>query len=498
MNSVRIILRYIFACLLLLPLFSVAGTIVYPWRAAPIFAKAGNNFSILFDNLYDAKIDSVVLVGPYNRVALTIDSVAVGPFEYDSFTKLSVNNTIWVRVPEPAPEELYDLFVHCGREVHLSPRSVKVVHEFKPSHSFIHISDLHVSRQWVGTGDDGYAKELELLDRFVDVANIIAPDFVIVTGDIIHHYTLFDADSAGWGEKKAYDAIQRPLVEEKYKNYYEGANGFSGINGINAPVFSLPGNHDSYGVNRKDHLAMASQWNQLCGKRVYGFSYAGTRVIAADDFLGDPVNDIPDQSPMSGLQGKYFESFLAENGHGKLLIMAQHRPDRIDTSFINRNRVGILLNGHNHTPFEEYVGTIPTLSTRPGAVCRSGEIKNWKETLGFFRIFSIKGGSYTYTAPLRFCKNPTAKSDQLDLNLTLHYRNPNDGTSSINEANITNSFDIDLPKCKIRFVMKKGNYKVSGGTIHQVIQTDSLSIIDVYTEVLANSDKKVNIYRSNQ
>ena len=322
--------RCVFVCLLLLPLFSVAGTIVYPWRAAPTFAKAGSSFSILFDNLYHAEIDSVVLVGPYNRVALTVDSVIIARFQYDYFTK-------------PVPEELYDLFVYCGGGVHRSPKSVKVVREFSPSHSFIHISDLHVSRQWVGTGKDGYAKELELLDRFTEVANIIAPDFVIVTGDIIHHYTLFNADSTGWGENKAYDAAQRPLVEEKYKNYYEGAKGFSGVQGINAPVFSLPGNHDSYGVNRKDHLTMASQWDQLCGKRVYGFSYAGTRVITADDFLGDPVNDIPDSSPMSGLQGKALESFLKNDGPGKIRIMAQHRPDRIDTSFMNRHQINILL-----------------------------------------------------------------------------------------------------------------------------------------------------------
>ena len=124
--------------------------------------KAGSNFSILYDNLYAAKIDSVVLAGPYNRLSLTIDSVVIGRIEYDPYTKQSVNNTIWVQVPESAPEELYDLFVHCGGEVHLSSRSVKVVRYFNSSHSFIHISDLHISRQWVGTAEDGYARELEL------------------------------------------------------------------------------------------------------------------------------------------------------------------------------------------------------------------------------------------------------------------------------------------------------------------------------------------------
>jgi hypothetical protein len=46
--------------------------------------------------------------------------------------------------------------------------------------------------------------------------------------------------------------------------------------------------------------------------------------------------------------------------------------------------------------------------------------------------------------------------------------------------------------------MQKGNYTVSGGTIHQIIQTDSLSVVDVYTGIFANSDKKVKIYRSDQ
>ncbi|MGV8096181.1 MAG: metallophosphoesterase family protein [Mangrovibacterium sp.] len=487
---------YAVAGLFLPAAFSFAGNIVYPWRAVPAIVKSGSNFSILFDNLYHAEVDSAVLAGPYNQVTLKIDSVVIGRFEYDPFTKLSVNNTIWASVPGNAPEELYDLFVYCGEEVHLSSKSVKVLQEFNSSHTFIHISDLHVSRQWVGTGENGYAKELELFDRFVEVANIIAPDFVIVTGDIIHHYTLFDADPGGWGENKAYDADQRPLAEEKYRNYYEGAKGFSGIHGINSPVFSLPGNHDSYGVSRKDHLAMASQWNRLCGKRVFGFSYAGTRVIASDDFLGDPVTDIPDLSPMSGLQGEILKSFLRENGPGELCIMAQHRPDRIDTAFIDKHKINILLNGHRHNPFEEKVGSTPTLSIRPGTVCRSGEISRWQETLGFFRIFYIQDARFEYTPPLRFCKNPIAPYTELQLNLSLHYRNANDGTFDRNEAVIQNSFDIGLPRCKIRFVMKKGNYHVSGGSIHQVIQSGDRSVVDVYTDVGASSNKKVKIYSS--
>ena len=137
--------------------------------------------------------------------------------------------------------------------------------EFSPNHSFIHISDLHVTRQWVGKPDDGYAKELELFDSFVKVANIIAPDFVIVTGDVIHHYTRIEADKTGWGGKKLYDADQRPLVEEKYRNYYHGAKGFSGIYGLNSPVFSLPGI-----ITEWHHNGTACAENEFTGSLMEG------------------------------------------------------------------------------------------------------------------------------------------------------------------------------------------------------------------------------------
>ncbi len=77
--------------------------------------------------------------------------------------------------------------------------------------------------------------------------------------------------------------------------------------------------------------------------------------------------------------------------------MAQHRPDRVDTSFIDKNKINILLNGHRHNPFEEKVGATPTLSIRPGTVCRSGETGRWRETLGFFRVFYIDGDQFETT-----------------------------------------------------------------------------------------------------
>ncbi|HAZ02134.1 MAG: hypothetical protein A2W90_22650 [Bacteroidetes bacterium GWF2_42_66] len=474
---------------------SVANQIVYPWRACPAIVLVGKTINILYDNPIDLAIDSVILEGPYNRVVLPVDIIRKGRFEYDAFTKAAVNNTIRVTIPEGTPEELYDLFIKSGGETNVSKRSVKVLKSYYNPHRFIHITDPHISRQWIGMPDNGYAKELELLDKFIEVANIIHPEYIIVTGDIIHDYTRYDADSLGWGGVVRSGFEHPPLAEEKYKNYFEGAKGLSGVYGFNAPVFSLPGNHDFYGPKIDDHPAKAAQWNRLMGKRVYGFSYMDTRFIAADDYLGDSLVDIPDKAPMSGLQGMALDSFLNMAGPGKLRIMAEHRQNRVDTAFVDRNKINILLMGNIHTPSQGFVGTTPTLIIRPGVVCRSGEISRWEKTLGFFRIFTIDGDTFQYSQPLRFCKNPTASYKQLVLNLTLDFKKDNYGRSKSNEAVLSNHFDIPLSDCHIRFIMSKNKkeYKVSGGEIYQTIENSHFLVVDVRTDVNAKSLRIVKI-----
>lgn len=473
----------------------IAGHIVYPWRATSSIVERGTSFYVLYNNLKSLPIDSVILKGPFNQVALGIDSINIGKFEFDHYTEMSVNNRIWVNVPQTAPEELYDLIIYSGGQTHKSPKSVHVVDAFRPSHTFIHITDLHMTRQWVGTAEEGYAKELELFDGFVEVANIIAPDFILITGDNIMEYTMFDADSTGWNGVRVYEGDQRPLVEEKYKNLFYGSHGFSGIYGLNSPSFLIAGNHDFHGIPiRGYHLEKATQWNNMMGKRVHGFAYADTRVILSDDSLGETEYEIPASAPMSGIQGKVHEEWLEEQGAGSIRVFAQHKHNPIDTMFMDRNNINILLNGHSHSPYHEYIGSTPTLNSRPGVICRSGEINNWEQNLGFFRIFYIDGDTFEYTQPLRFCTNPTDHYENFDLNLTLHFQKPNDGSSSTNEATITNSFDVDLPGCKIRFVMQKGQYEVSGGMIQQVIETADKTVVDVYADVNSNDHQVVHIY----
>ncbi|WP_431291570.1 metallophosphoesterase family protein [Pedobacter sp. P26] len=499
MRTLKISIYLLFTFLLLVSknglaqVFIPAGGIVYPFRASPAIVKTGTQFHILYNNKAQHQIDSIVLKGPYSRVLLKIDSISKGRFEYDTYTTMYTNNKIWVTVPQGRPQDMYDLMVYAAGEVEISRRSVKLVKQFSPKHSFIHITDTHISRNWVGSADNGFAEELQLMDRFITVANIISPDLVIVTGDLIHDYTRFNKDARGWGGDTIKGYTKLPTIEEKYRNYFEGAQGYRGVQYINAPVFSVPGNHDFYGMNEDDHPAKAAQWNALCGIRVSGLAYAGTRFMFIDDYLGDQEKDIPNKKPMSGLQGKILRNFLALNGPGQLRIMAQHRHDRADTGFLNEQKIGLIVNGHIHTPHVDTLGKTPTIRIRPGVVCRSGENHRWEQILGFFRIIRIDGEKFTYTDPLRFCSNPTDAYNKIKLNLTLTFKSNNAGLATSNVAVIGNKLPVELPGCRVRFVMKKGAYLVSGGRVFQQFNNGKLTIVDVDADVNAGTVKKVSI-----
>lgn len=475
---------------------SYGSQIIYPWRSSSVILQVGGDFEILFDNTKAANIDSVILMSEYSTAKLNVNNVDIGHFIYDHYTKKSVNNKIRVTVGDIVPVGLYDLIVYTEGEINLSPKSVKVVDELNQSQKIIHISDLHVSRNWKGTPEDGYAEELELLDKFVEVANIINPDYVIITGDNIMEYTRFFADSTGWGGVRNYDTDIRPTVQEKYRQLFHGASGLKGLYGLKSPFYLVAGNHDFYGYANDDYLSKCIQWNELCGLRVQVVSISGTRLILADDSLGDVENETPfGSSSMQGYQGSFINDILNKIDPGVVRIMAQHRPDMIDTSFLDKNKIDILLHGHLHTPHEEFIGKTPTFAVRSGVVCRSGEIENWEENLGMFRIINIEeNGSFDYTPPLRFCSDPTVKYDDLDLNLRVEFSNENNGNFSKNKAFVSNKFSEKIKNCKIQFKMNKGDYDVVGDHVYNIFSSDDYTFIDVYFDIDKKSDLEIIVF----
>ena len=94
--------------------------------------------------------------------------------------------------------------------------------------TFIHASDTHVSKESLGR-----------LQEFRSIAEARRPDFILVTGDLVR-----DALRVGEAEARGY-----------FNLFLDEARRFS------APIWSVPGNHENFGIER--HLSLVSPTHPL-------------------------------------------------------------------------------------------------------------------------------------------------------------------------------------------------------------------------------------------
>lgn len=122
--------------------------------------------------------------------------------------------------------------------------------------TFMHASDTHVSAQSIG--------RLQQLRTIVEQQR---PDFVLVTGDLVR-----DALRVGEEEARGY-----------YDLYTQEARRFP------VPVWSIPGNHEIFGIER--HLSLVSPRHPLYGKGMYrdrlgpnyySFNHGGVHFVGLD------------------------------------------------------------------------------------------------------------------------------------------------------------------------------------------------------------------------
>ena len=122
--------------------------------------------------------------------------------------------------------------------------------------TFIHASDTHVSPQTLGR-----------LQQLRAIAEKHRPDFVLVTGDLVR-----DALRVGEEEARGY-----------YDLYVQEVRRFP------VPVWSVPGNHENFGIER--HLSLVSRTHPLYGKGMYrqrlgpnyySFTHGGVHFVGLD------------------------------------------------------------------------------------------------------------------------------------------------------------------------------------------------------------------------
>ncbi|MCD6288708.1 MAG: hypothetical protein J7M12_06290, partial [Candidatus Hydrogenedentes bacterium] len=158
------------------------GKIVYPWNATTAIVKAGESFDVWFDADAGQTVTNVTLRGPYHSETPVMGTPVTGSWVYDQTSGNSYDTRITVTVPSTANADRYDLVLDTTTGQEVSRSAVKVIRKYKANYKILHISDTHLrgAPHTLGYLDGLLEKRLTAI---VDMANIIDPELVFLTGD---------------------------------------------------------------------------------------------------------------------------------------------------------------------------------------------------------------------------------------------------------------------------------------------------------------------------
>lgn len=183
------------------------------------------------------------------------DQITVVKTNDDGFYQLEVqgNGFVMMSLPAGFTAKTWWAKVQEGKNVDFALTAVPP----KTSFSFIHASDTHISEK--------------SQDRMQLLRNIVVatkPDFVIISGDLVK------------------DALR--VSEKEAAGYYELY--LNEIKKFPVPVWSVPGNHENFGIERQSSLVSATHplygkkmYYSFLGPNYYSFNYGGIHFVGLDD-----------------------------------------------------------------------------------------------------------------------------------------------------------------------------------------------------------------------
>jgi hypothetical protein len=459
------------------------GRIIYPWNAITTIAKAGETFEIWFDAGPGQIVESARLRGPHHSVAINTFESETGEWTYDPVSGNTYNTRLTASVPAGTPTDRYDLVLQTSAGAVESIRAVRVIAGIKNDYRILHLSDSHLR--------DGMNHQDGLLEKkhtaIVNMANIINPELVFVTGDNIMYGRNF---------------------QQRADHFYLGSekHGFNGMHHFDAACFVVSGNHDHGPEPYEGHYKEKSQfWNQFHGLQHHGLIYGNSRFLL---FSNAWVNCD------WGWQRKWFDEWLKGDGAGgglRVVVAHLNAPEPLGR-FANRNNIGLVLVGHNHHLGDRN----PWLLDDRPIVHYARAVREYHE----FNLYHVDDRAGTFTALGKPNTDETSDGygkptgismvlanddlrnhpdvSQWELNLTLDYAHPNNGTSPENTATLVNRFDFAIPAARVRFLMPKAaDYTVSAGTIEQAFDGDSVRVVDVAIDLAPRNATTLHITPQN-
>jgi hypothetical protein len=463
-----------------------AGKIIYPWRSTTAIVKAGETFEVWFNAGAGQTVNGVELQSQYLKVAPTIVNQVSETWVYDQWSGNTCNLKLTVHVPANTPADRYNLILKTSTGDETSLAAVNVIREYKNSFYVFHISDAH---RWQGTYDTN--KILKMVAATIDIANIINPEIVLETGDNHYPNTNNPASTA-----------QR--TNDYYNGFTSGTEFIKGLNQFSAPVFSIPGNHDTPQKNyaiEPDMKTPSMYYNEFYGLQAHNFSYGNARFIGLNNaWFSDESTGIPNFQH----QTDEAKAWLVKAGKGTFRIGYCHvmTPTPLKAFYDPLVKAGAPLNlilaGHCH-----WAGNTHSIRDYPNVkITHTGYPLRELHRKAAFNLYKIDLTTNKYTAigdSIGAHEALAIADDFSSVRLKLNYAKANDGSNAENTATIVNKLNFEIKDARVRFVVPKGSsYYVRNATIVQQFDGTDFHIIDAVYDLDANSTHVVTLHQGIQ
>ncbi len=407
------------------------------------------------------------LVHGARRVPLTITGAV-----YDA-------TTLWWRltalVPSPALAELYDLRVTAaGGLDDVTRHAVRILPGYRSDYYFVHITDPHLPTHlyYDDAGAETDSSEVVDLREVIADVNVINPEFVLLTGDLVNEGELED-----FLLRRYYSRAQRVLGE------------------FAVPVFLTGGNHDLGGWDAtppSDGTARRDWWRFFGWKRLadppagapartqdYSFDYGPVHYVGLesynnyDDYL--PQYYGTDSFTAAQLQWLGADLAAAAGSASQVLFTHYDFQNQVDLGALG---VELALTGHVHRDGG-------SLATRPFDLTTNATCDGKRG----YRVVRVAGNGVV--TPLA---SVTAGAG--GQNFQVAYAPANDGTHDSVSASVTNTFPIRFENALLRFVMPHrpgAGFDVVGGTLTQIDERGATDVCYVAVDLLAASTRGVSV-----
>jgi 3',5'-cyclic AMP phosphodiesterase CpdA len=440
-------------------------------------------------------------------------------------------------IPPETPEDLYDLQVECrtaeGILADSQPNAVQVVAGFDDDLTLINLTDTQVGdilsvfnnpaestpNWWPSAGTEDLWKHLR---KAVEEINLIHPDLLVMSGDIVYGQLYF-------GEYPLEYPLAHDILQE-----------------LDVPVFIVPGNHDNY---RQAECDGEMYFQRYFGPLHYSFDYGPFHFTAVDTYDWPLLDRSGYGLLVSTWGGQVREeqlAWLAEDlaSHADSLmriLVCHHSPDdpsdwkeswwimhdRAEYPFpqlymrlffgllgdqawmgdgreemlelLDEGKVDLLLAGHVHydriaRDVNDYGTDI--LVTTAGCF----DVKAGSAYAGF-RMVVIEDGRVTsdsyqgdYSIPIYRNGYPPADNlkQQTEPSVTASFLHPNDGSSDRNVLTVENRLLAALP-VYVEFTLPRGEYRVEGGEVFQVSERGDYVVLYVRSSVPGGATTEVSV-----